>query len=167
MEQTKAIQLTSSNIPAIPDAEALASVRLNKSIPHYKDLVEGKRIVWLKEQIMSLNMIRHQMVEGWQVEVDAKTLDEFIMDDHFAKDYTFSEIKDAFKRGLMGDYGDYYGLTAESLYGFIRGYFMSEKKRKATEIVRKALSPDDSHKGEWYLEKVRAHAEEMAKRNKI
>ena len=167
MEQTKAIQLTSSNIPAIPDAEALASVRLNKSIPHYKDLVEGKRIVWLKEQIMSLNMIRHQMVEGWQVEVDAKTLDEFIMGDHFAKDYTFSEIKDAFKRGLMGDYGDYYGLTAESLYGFIRGYFMSEKKRKATEIVRKALSPDDSHKGEWYLEKVRAHAEEMAKRNKV
>lgn len=167
MEQTKAIQLTSSNIPAIPDAEALASVRLNKSIPHYKDLVEGKRIVWLKEQIMSLNMIRHQMVEGWQVEVDAKTLDEFIMDDHFAKDYTFSEIKDAFKRGLMGDYGEFFGLTAESLYGFIRGYFMSEKKRKATEIVRKALSPDDNHKGEFYLEKVRYHAEQMAKRNKI
>jgi len=167
MEQSKAIILTSNNLPAIPDAESLAALRLDKSIPHYKDVQKGERINWLKSQIMTLNMIRHQMVEGWQVEFDANALDDFIMDDHFAKDYTFPEIKDAFKRGLMGDYGEFFGITAESLYGFIRGYFMSAKKRKATEIVRKALSPDDSHKGEFYLEKVRYHAEQMAKRNKV
>lgn len=169
MEQNKAIQLTNNNVqlPSIPDAKSLAALRLDKSVPHYKDLPKDKRTAWLKTQIMTLNMIRHQIVEGWQVEFDAQTLDEFLMDDIYARDYTFPEIKDAFKRGLMGDYGDYYGLTAESLYGFLRGYFMSEKKRKATEIVKKALSGDDPHKGEFFLEKARLHAEKVAKERKI
>ena len=99
--------------------------------------------------------------------MDLKAAYKTIMDDHFAMDYTFSEIKDAFKRGLMGDYGDYFGLTAESLYGFIRGYFMSEKKRTATKLVREALEGRKEPKGEFYLEKVRYHAAQMAKRNKI
>lgn len=167
MTQTKAIALMSSNIPAIPDAKTLASVRMDKSIPHYKDLAQAQRVKWLKGEIMSLNMIRHQMAEDWQVEFDAQALDEFIMDDHFAADYTFSEIKDAFKRGLMGDYGDYYGLTAESLYGFIRGYFMSEKKRTATRLVREALEGRKEPVGEYFLEKVRYHAEQMARNNKV
>lgn len=154
-------------MPAIPDAESLAAVRMDSSVPHYRDLAKGERITWLKGQILSLNMIRHQMVEDWQVEFDATALDEFIMDDHFASDYTLPEIKDAFKRGLMGDYGDYYGLTAESLYGFIKGYFMSEKKRKATEIVRQANQGVDLEKGEFFLEKVRFHAEQMARQNKV
>lgn len=167
MEQNKAIALTSSNQPTILNAQMIAGFRLDKTIPHYKDIAKPKRITWLKEQIISLNMIRHQMTEDWQVEFDANALDEFIMDDHFASDYTFPEIKDAFKRGLMGDYGEFFGLTAESLYGFLRGYFMSEKKRKATEMVRKALSPAEQPKGEFFLEKVRYHAEMMAKKNKI
>lgn len=166
MTQTKAIALTSSSMPDIHDAESLAAVRLNKEVPHYKDLAQPKRIQWLKEQIMTLNMIRHQMVEDWQVEFDAKVLDEFIMDDCYAKDYCFPEIKDAFKRGLMGDYGEYYGLTAESLYGFLRGYFMSAKKRKATEIVRMTLKGEEEPKGEFYLEKVRQHAEMIAKQRR-
>ena len=167
MTQTKAIALTNSSMPAIPDAESLAAVRMDSSVPHYQDLAKGERITWLKGQILSLNMIRHQMVEDWQVEFDATALDEFIMDDHFASDYTLPEIKDAFKRGLMGDYGEYFGLTAESLYGFIRGYFMSAKKRKATEIVRKTLKEGEPEKGEYYLEKVRFHAEQMARQNKV
>ena len=167
MERNKSIALTSNSLPAIPDAESLAALRLDKSVPHYKDVDRARRITWLKEQIITLNMIRHQMTEDWQVEFDANALDEFIMDDHFASDYTFPEIKDAFKRGLMGDYGEFFGLTAESLYGFLRGYFMSEKKRKATEIVRKTLSPAEQPKGEFFLEKVRYHAEMMAKKNKI
>lgn len=167
MERNKSIALTSSSLPAIPDAESLAALRLDKSVPHYKDVDRARRITWLKEQIITLNMIRHQMTEDWQVEFDANALDEFIMDDHFASDYTFPEIRDAFKRGLMGDYGEFFGLTAESLYGFLRGYFMSEKKRKATEIVRETLSPAEQPKGEFFLEKVRYHAEMMAKKNKI
>lgn len=167
MEQTKAIQLTSNSLTAIPDADALAALRLDKSVPHYKAIPVGDRLVWLKERILTLGMIKHQVAESWQVEFDAKVLDEFIMDDYFASDYTLAEIWDAFKRGLMGDYGEYYGLTAESLYGFIRGYFMSDKKRKATEIVKKALKGDEPAKGEFYLEKVRYHAAQMAKRNKI
>ena len=167
MDQTKAIALTSSSIPAIPDAQALASVRLDKSVPHYKDFATADRMRFLREQIMSLNMIRHQMAEDWQVEFDARALDEFIMDDHFASDYTLSEIKDSFKRGLMGDYGEFFGITAESLYGFIRGYFMGEKKRKATEIVRNALKGNEPQQGEFYLEKIRAYAERLKKNSKI
>lgn len=167
MTQTKAIALTSSSMPDIHDAESLAAVRLDKAVPHYKDLAQPKRVTWLKEQIMTLNMIRHQVVEDFQLEFDAKVLDEFIMDDYFASDYTFPEIKDAFKRGLMGDYGDYFGLTAESLYGFIRGYFMSDKKRKATEIVRKSLQGDVQPKGELYLEKVRYNMEQVAKQRTV
>ena len=167
MEQNKAIALTSSNQPTILNVQMIAGFRLDKTIPHYKDIAKPRRITWLKEQIISLNMIRHQMTEDWQVEFDATALDEFIMDDFYASDLTLPEIKDAFKRGLMGDYGDYYGLTAESLYGFIRGWFMSDKKRKATEIVRNTLKGRDPHQGEFYLEKVRAYAEQMKKNSKI
>lgn len=167
MEKSKAISLTSSSLPAIPDAESLAALRMDKSVPHYRSVAKGERIAWLKSQIMTLNMIRHQMVEGWQVEFDANALDDFIMDDHFASDYTFPEIKDAFKRGMMGDYGEYFGLTAESLYKFIKDYFMSEKKRKATEIVKKRLGGEESLKGELYLEKVRRHAEMIAKQKSV
>ena len=170
MEQDKAIQLTNNNVqlPSIPDAKSLAALRLDKSVPHYKDLPRDKRTAWLKTQIMTLNMIRHQIVEGWQVEFDAQTLDEFLMDDIYARDYTFPEIKDAFKRGLMGDYGDYYGLTAESLYGFIRGYFMSEKKRKATDIVRESLRKSEASKNEEaILRAARLHADEIAKSHKV
>lgn len=167
MERNTAIALTSSSLPSIPDAQSLAALRLDKSVPHYKDIDRAGRITWLKEQIISLNMIRHQMTEDWQVEFDATALDEFIMDDFYASDLTLPEIKDAFKRGLMGDYGDYFGLTAESLFGFIRGWFMSDKKRKATEIVRNTLKGRDPHQGEFYLEKVRAYAEQMKKNSKI
>lgn len=119
-------------------------------------------------EIITLNMIRHQKVESQQVEFDAYALDGFIMDDHYASDYTLPEIKDAFKRGMMGDYGDYYGLTAESLFGFLRGYLVSPKKREATEIVRKSLRKDnDRGKGEFYLEKVRRHAEMIANKMRI
>lgn len=167
MEQNKTVTLTSNNLPAIPDAESLAALRLDKSVPRYKGVPKEARIGWLKERILTLSMIRHQSIEPWQVEFDAGVLDEFIMDDHFASNYTFPEIWDAFKRGMMGDYGDYFGLTAESLYGFIKGYFMSEKKRKATEIVRKTLSPQEQPRGEYYLEKVRYHAALMAKNKKV
>ena len=167
MEKSKAIALTNNNAPAIPDAQSLAALRLDKSVPHYKDVEKGSRIGWLKEKILTLGMIRHQVAESWQVEFDANILDEFIMDDQFASDYTFPEIWDAFRRGLMGDYGEYFGLTAESLYGFIRGYFMSDKKRKATEIVRQTLKAQEQPKGEFFLEKVRLHAEQMAKQNKV
>lgn len=167
MEQTKAIQLTSSSLTAIPDAKSLAALRLDKSVPHYKAIPVGDRITWLKERILTLGMIKHQVAESWQVEFDAKVLDEFIMDDYFASDYTLAEIWDAFKRGLMGDYGEYYGLTAESLYGFIRGYFMSEKKRAATKLVREALEGPKEPMGEFYLEKVRYHQAQLLKNSKF
>lgn len=166
MTQTKAIALTSNSMPDIPDAKSLAAVRLNKAVPHYKDLAQSKRITWLKEQILTLNMIRHQEVEDFQLEFDAKVLDEFIMDDQFVRDYCFPEIKDAFKRGLMGDYGDYYGITAESLYGFLRGYLMSEKKRKATKMVRETLAAKRQPTEELYG-KFRIHAGNMLKENKV
>ena len=167
MNQSKALQLTSSNMPAIPDAESLATLRMDGSVPHYRDIAKADRIGWLKEKILTLGMIRHQVAESWQVEFDANVLDEFIMEDNYASDYTFPEIWDAFKGGLKGEYGEYFGLTAESLYGFIRGYFMGEKKRKATEIVRNARKGEERPKGEYYLEKVRLHAERIAKQHKI
>jgi len=165
MERNKNLTLTNNSaLPAIPDAQALAKIRLDKNIPRYKDIARDMRIPWLIQQIFTLYMIKHLTPDDEQIAFDASALDEFIMDDYFASDYTLPEIKDSFKRGMMGDYGEYFGITSESLYAFIRGYFMSEKKREATKIVRQHLSSTkEQPKGEFYLEKVRVHAEQMAK----
>lgn len=137
MELDKAIQLTSNNVP-IPDAKALAALRMDKSRLHYKDLPQARRLEWLSAQVLLMYFKKHLRPDDVRIGYDARFLDEMIMDDKYISDYTSAEITEAFRRGMMGDYGEYFGLTAENLFKFLRGFLMSEKKQAATRLVIQA-----------------------------
>lgn len=141
MENT--LTLTSSRVD-ITTPEGLVAHRLDKSIPHYKDVSRERRLAWLRATILSLNAIRHQRIEldGYTpaelIGLDADTLDSYIMDSIYFSDFTFYEVQEAFRMGIVGTYGEYYGINAVSLYGFLEGYWKSPKKQKAVVQIRQA-----------------------------
>ena len=145
MDSSKELLVSTSNnaLPAIKDATSLAEIRLNKSIPRYKDYQPSGRIGWLKKQLISLYAIKHINLSDangnsrmQMIETDAAALDGFIMRDAVISDFTLFEISDAFLSGLAGDYGDYIGLASDTLFRFLRAFRDGEKKAEATRIVR-------------------------------
>ena len=131
-------QITNSinQVVAMDTPGALADLRMNPSIPHYKNVPRMQRLTWLMNKITSLNILKHQRIEDEFLKADAENLDECIMENMYISDFTFQEISEAFRNGLMGKYGEYYGLTSISLFGFLEQFFNSEKKRKAIRIVQ-------------------------------
>ena len=145
MDSTQELTLSTSNnaLPAIPDAASLADVRLNRSVPHYKNFQPSARVGWLKKQLISLYAIKHINLSDangnsrmQMIATDASALDGFIMRDAIVSDFTLAEISDAFLSGLAGDYGDYVGLASDTLFRFLRAFRDSEKKAEATRLVR-------------------------------
>lgn len=120
----------------ISTAEGLAVVRMDKRIPHYRDIPRDRRVGWLIERIAQANMLRHQKADAQVLEMDAIALDGYISEDIYISDFTLNEIDEAFRMGLINKYGDYYGVNAISLFGFLEGYFRSEKKQRAIRIVQ-------------------------------
>lgn len=142
--QTTSIQKWTSNspIPPIPDAKALADIRIDKSVPRYRDVPASYRVGWLTKQISSIYAIKHiPLVDAngksrmETIKTDAVALDTFILRNSAISDFTQPEINDAFLAGLSGEYGDYVGVTAETLFKFLRGFLDSEKKRESVRIV--------------------------------
>ena len=166
MEDSKAIQLfrTNSDLPALPTAEALAAVRTDPRYPHYSSVPKRDRVRWLSLQIMELQKLKHIKPTADSALLDAAALDERMMGDQYAADLTQPEIEQAFKDGLCGDYGDYYGINAPSLYGFIREFIGSEKKRDAAALVMKSREEKRRREAEEERRKILEEMEE-AKRN--
>lgn len=120
----------------ISTAESLAVVRMDKRVPHYRDISRDERIGWLIGRIAQANMLRHQKADAQVLEMDAVALDGYIIEDIYISDFTLNEIDEAFRMGLINKYGDYYGVNAISLFGFLEGYFRSDKKQRAIRIVQ-------------------------------
>lgn len=143
--QTTSIQKWTSNspIPPIHDAKALADIRLDKSVPRYRDIPASYRVGWMTKQISAIYAIKHiPLVDAngksrmETIKTDAVALDAFILRNGAISDLTQPEINDAFLAGLSGEYGDdYVGITAETLFKFLRGFNESEKKRESVRIV--------------------------------
>ena len=53
--------------------------------------------------------------------------------------------------GAMGEYGDFYGLTARTFMGFFREFTRTDVKFNATFQERKALEPP---RGSWVLQRM-------------
>ena len=142
METDRQLTLTSSSALEIATPQALARVRLSTDVPHYSRIPRQQRLSWLSDEILRLNLIKHQKVamEGFSmaqiIDMDATTLDTYIMEDAVISDFTLAEIDEAFKLGLVNRYGEYYGINAVSLYRFLEGYLRSPKKQQAIRIVR-------------------------------
>lgn len=122
----------------ISTSEKLAMVRMDSNVPHYRNVPRNRRIEWLIEKIAQLNLMLHHKGDGQVFEMDAIALDSYISDDIYINDLTMQEIDEAFKMGLIGKYGEFYGINAVTLFQFLLGYFKSEKKQKAIKLVQEA-----------------------------
>ena len=170
MEQTKAIQTfqkCSEGLAVIGTAENLATMRLNSvRYPHYKTVGRTARIEWLNLEIMKYMRLSH--MKPADTTIDAVALDEMIMEDRFISDLIQPEMDYAFRQGIFGKYGEFYGITAMSLYGFLEAYMCEDKKITATKIIQAENAKKDAEqkRKEREAEQKRIRAEiEEAKRN--
>ena len=161
MDYNSSIQLRTSNdnTPAIATPQALAEIRMDeRRYPHYCNIPVQVRLKWLANQIQYLvSITRIRDFEAREPIVMATSLDEMITRDSDMAGLTLPELADAFKNGVFGLYGEFYGLTAPSLYGFIDKFLSSEKKKEASAIVLKSREQS-------YEEKKAAEKEEMQRR---
>ena len=127
----------------IATADDLARLRLAtdetgvRIYPRYKDGRDEQRLSWLNKQFFGLALIAHQTVDPTTIKVDLFTLDKEIMDHSVLRELTLVEMQEAFRRGIFKEYGEYYGLTAVSLIGFLKGFVRSDKKVAASSIIYK------------------------------
>lgn len=126
----------------ISTPEKLAALRINKDVPHFRAIARTERCTMLADLIMQAYILKHQTPElgnmstGQVVELDAAALDGFIMEDIHISDYTFAEIGEAFRMGLVGKFGEYFGLNSLTFFGFLQGYLKTDKKLRAIKIVQ-------------------------------
>ena len=151
-------QTSSDNLPAIPTAEALATART--SLPHYGMVPRERRVQWLSFEILKYYRLSH--MQAADTTPDAVALDDMMMDDPIICDLTQPEIDEAFRKGIFGKYGKYYGVTAISLYSFLESFIESEKKKTATAIINQQRL-DKRNKAR----KEREEKESMALRQEI
>lgn len=132
MNNIQIIQNTSN----VATAEGIAALRANPSVPRYREIPEARRVQWLGQTMAQMYEIRHQEYDMKQILMDAATLDEKIMDDSILSDLTQPEIIKAFKKGVFGDFGDFFGVTAISCYGFLRKFLQTPEKQAAIKMAR-------------------------------
>lgn len=160
-------QLTSSSsLPALNTPEGIAAVRLDeRRYPRYGGLGARQRQLFLSDQIQRLvAAARIRDINGEEVINQASALDEMIMKNEAISGLSIVEMTEAFKNGLFGVYGEFYGLSAPNLYGFLRSYLESEVKQASTAIVRKTFEQRKRDEMADRQRSIRAEIEE-AKRN--
>ena len=168
----------------ISTPEKLAMLISNEGIAKYKDIPESVRRTWIGMQIYALCLILHyQAPTPMEVSVDAAFADQLIMDDEGARALTQAEMQEAFRKGIGGDYGEFFGgqapgghnviaglfdgiksLNKDSrLFGFLKGFRASEKRLKALDILfkkaQKEISEDRKREIAAY-EQIVAHCKE-------
>ena len=161
-------QRNSESLPSVPTANDVARVRLDDNYPKYREVPLGERLFWLSKTVASVHTLAKVDISGRDSTRYAAALDSMMMDNQYMADLTQPEIVDAFRSGLFGAYGEYYGLSAISMYKFLDGYINSEKKREAAGIVRKTREGmlKERRERERAQEQARIRAEmEEAKRN--
>lgn len=132
----------------ISTPEKLALVISNESIARYKDIPEGPRKMWIGSQIYALCLILHyQPPTPMDVEIDSAFADQMIMDDESIRCLKQVEMQEAFRRGISREYGEFFGITASSLVGFLKAYKGCEKRAQAMALLynqeQKKLKAED------------------------
>ena len=133
---------TSSSLVATPSA--IAEHRMRADVLHYKQIPPKTRIQWLANKMAEMCTLRHQDCTIENLVIDATTLDETIMEHPIISDYTLDEITIAFRKGLFGQFGDFYGVTAISCYMFLEKWLKTPEKQEAIKLVRmaKGMEPE-------------------------
>ncbi len=161
IRQETALQIVSSG-KQIATPLQLADLRAAKladgrnAYPRYKDGSDAQRLSWLNKQFFGLALITHVTIDPATIKIDIITLDEDIMADSRLNDLTLVEMQEAFRNGVFKEYGEYYGLTAVSLHGFLNGFIRSEKKAAALAIFHKRRVKAEQDANERFFKELYA-----------
>ena len=149
---------TSSDIST---PEKLAAVIADEGIARYKDIPAETRKLWIGSQVYALCMILHyQAPSAEDVAMDCSFADDMIMYDPGISCLKQVEMQEAFRRGIAKEYGEFYGVTATSLVGFLRAYKKSEKRAEAIGILYKGYKQNLKEEDELFW-KTLAEAREQ------
>ena len=129
--------------------EKLAAHLLSPNVRRYRQGDEGKRKQWLFRQIGACYFIAHQKQPSWEsITIDTDMLDASMMDDSVISNLTSVEIQDAFRAGVTGMYGEFYGISPKTLLGFLKSYIASEKKIEAHRLITHRQEQEDREANE-------------------
>ena len=134
---------------SVGTAERLAAHLLDPRARRYRQGEDEKRKQWLFRQIGACYFIAHQKQPSWDaMTIDTDMLDASMMDDPTISNLTSVEIQDAFRAGVTGVYGEFYGISPKSLLGFLTSYIASEKKLDAHRLITHRQEQEDKEANE-------------------
>lgn len=133
----------------VGSAELLAAHLLDPKVRRYREGDEDKRKQWLFRQIGACYFIAHQKQPSWDaMTIDTDMLDASMIDDPVVSNLTSVEIQDAFRAGVTGVYGEFYGISPKTLLGFLKSYVASEKKIEAHRLITHRQVQEDKEANE-------------------
>ena len=150
------LTLRTNNDTPIVSVRSLLDIR--KTSPRYRDVDSAERQAWLMEKIIYCNALNHTKPDPNFLKVDTAALDEAMMKDAKIADLTAPEISFAMFHGTMGEYGDYFGLTARTFLGFFREFFKTDIKFCVEQEEKKEKEPE---RGTWVLERMAYHRQKV------
>ena len=150
------LTLRTNNETPIVSVRSLLDIR--RTSPRYRDVDVAERQAWLMEKIIYCNALNHTKPDPNFLKVDTAALDEAMMKDPKIADLTAPEISFAMFHGTMGEYGEYYGLTARTFIGFFREFFKTDIKFCVEQEEKKAAQPE---RGTWVLERMEYHRQQV------
>lgn len=159
IRQETALQISKAS-SKIATAEQLADLRAAKladgrnAFPRYREGGDNERLSWLNKQYFGLSLISHIGIDPVTIKVDITTLDDEIMSDSYLRELTLVEMQEAFRKGLNGEYGEYFGLSSVSLLKFLKGFLRSEKKAAASAIFHKRMAKAEQEANERFYKKL-------------
>lgn len=138
-------------------AEMLAAHLLDPKVRRYREGGEDKRKQWLFRQIGACYFIAHQKQPSWDaMTIDTDMLDASMIDDQVISNLTSVEIQDAFRAGVTGVYGEFYGISPKTLLGFLKSYVASEKKIEAHRLITHRQVQEDKEANERLWAEIQA-----------
>lgn len=93
----------------------------------------------LAKEITHIFMCKNRMITPEILVFTAKQLLSYIVENFRNYKITLDDIKVAFKKGVLGEYGEYYDLSFVELCKWLRAYIASDDYIKKFEVPRKAL----------------------------
>ena len=155
------LTLRTNNDTPIVSVRSLLDIR--RTQPRYRDVDIAERQAWLTEKIIYCNALNHTKPDPNFLKVDTAALDEAMMKDAKIADLTAPEISFAMFHGTMGEYGEYYGLTARTFMGFFREFFRTDIKFCVEKEEEKARQPE---RGTWVLERMEHHRQQVERQRR-
>lgn len=144
----------------------LAIVRADrKTHPHYCDIPQNVRKGYLFKVIAYCNYIARQPKDETLWHFDVAEIDAQLSADPMKSHLTMAEISNAFRRGTLGRYGDFFRLDARTFLSFIDG-FLSENTHAYLNMKKKKSEGASLYLERVLEDKARVLAERMKEETK-